>query len=169
MRFGLSLLAIALLSGCADPPENPRHREIIFSAAPGTTLTQGGPPKAFLTPMELGLCARMLRDIDADNRRYAIQDPLLDQSRNALAARQAAIEAERPTQHVPAAQLAKFNADVAAHDAEANAYNAAVQTLNRAKQATAALLGQFNASCAGHSYWLDDMDQIDASLGPPRR
>ena len=165
MRAALCLVAIALLTGCAEPPENPRHREIIFGPAPGTTLNPAGPPQTMLAPVELGICARLLRDINADNRRYATQDPLLADRRRALDARQAELQAERPTLHVPDSQMAKFNADVAAHDAAVARFNAATQALNQDKQATANRVAQFNATCAGHSYWLDDMDQIDASLG----
>lgn len=168
MRALIALAALSLtLAGCADPPENPRHREIIFAPAPGTSLAPGGPPKTFLGLDALTRCAHLQRDITDASQRFAAIDADLDARRGQLAAGKATIEAARPRTHVPDAVMAKFNADVAAFDADTHRFNADVAASNSAKARNAAELAAFNGECAGHSYWLDDMDQVDATQ-PPR-
>ena len=155
-----------LLAGCAGDKaapvaDAPPPRQLVsFGAAPGAPPANPAP----LTRDQLHACVGESQQVHQGSA--GAQTVTEDQFKrqDALKARQAELEAQKPAKGSDNATIAAYNkkvrdlnADFSALQRENRASNAKVGGINEAAQ-------KFNADCSGRSFYQDDLDAVKSDF-----
>jgi hypothetical protein len=163
-----------LLCACGTEPPPPApsatastHKLVVLppiGGEAGSTRSFIGQP---LSRDQLRDCVQQQRAIDAESDAISRVEAAMAHRRDTLEAEERSIDARRPQIDARSQQAVDvFNATIKTHVAAVNLYN---DDVNKARQRVEALnekIDAFNTSCAGRSYYVDDMDAVLAELGP---
>ncbi len=158
----LAAFACLLLAGCAGDKaapvaDAPPPRQLVsFSPAPGAPPADPAP----LTRDQLHACVGWSQQVHQGGSGVQSTQSDLLKRQDALKARQAELEAQKPAKGADNATISAYNkkvrdlnADFAALQRDNAANNAQVGGLNGAAQ-------KFNAGCSGRSFYQDDLDAV---------
>jgi hypothetical protein len=130
----------------------------------GSTRSFVGQP---LSRDQLRDCVRQQRAIDAESDALDGVEATMSHRRDTLETEKRSIDARRSQIDAKSQQAVDdFNASIKKHIAAVNLYNDDINKAGERVQALNEKIDAFNTGCAGHSYYVDDMDAVLAELGP---
>ncbi len=173
MRLLLCPLLISVVAGCAGDPSPPPNRSD-GPAATGHTLVMipqadaaegginAGVALNALSVPELRNCVSLKVQIQENDAKSAKEKQDLDARRTQVAAREAAIaDARAKVVASSKASVDAFNAKVHAALASTNSFNTDVAAANARQIQRNQVIRQFDTTCAGHSYYSDDLATVE--------